>query len=60
MEQYSNDCLKTKTKVITLEIKNKDNQVNHQNSKQIHVAGTKCGKACASEAQLVLVLFLIG
>ena len=49
---------KTKTKVITL--------ANHKGPKAIHYPiktrgnSTKCGKTCASESRLVLVLLLIG
>ena len=72
IEQFSIECHKTKTKVITLATykrhknETKPNEMKqtiqwtNQNSKQIHVAGTKCRKTCASETRLVLVLVLIG
>ena len=35
-------------------------RTNNQNSKQIHVVGTKCGKTRASKSRLLLVLAVIG
>ncbi len=62
LEQFSIECRKTKTKVIT-----PANHKGHRQSsepikttKQIHVADVKRGKTCASESRLVLVLRLIG
>ena len=62
LEWCSTECRKTKTKVMTLtnHYGHETIQRTNQNSKQIHVAGTKRGKTCASESRLVLVLLLIG
>ena len=58
LEQFSIECRKTKTKVITL--------VNHKGRKAIHCPiktrsnYTKRRKTCASKSRLVLVLLVIG
>ena len=58
LEQFSIECRKTKTKVITL--------ASHKGRRAIHCPiktrsnYTKRGKSCASKSQLVLVLLLIG
>ena len=59
LEQFSVECRKTKTKVITL-INHNTARWTNQNSKQIHEAGAKRGKTRASKSRLVLVLLLIG
>ena len=58
LEQFSIECRKTKTKVITL--------ANHKGRRAIHCPiktrsnYTKRGKSCASKSRLVLVLLVIG
>ena len=58
LEQFSTECRKSKTKVITL--------ANHKGCRAIHCPmktrsnNTKRGKTCAGRSRLVLVLLLIG
>ena len=59
-EQFSIECRKTKTKVVTLTNHNKRRQSNEaitENSKQIHVAAAKRGKTGATKSRLVLFYF---
>ena len=54
------ECRETKTKAITTANHDKRRQDNEQNSKQIHVTGTKRGKTRVTKSRLVLVLHLVG
>ena len=62
LERFSNECLKTKTKVITLA----NQKGRRQSSKPIKsrsnytVTDTKRGKMCTREPRLVLVSLVIG
>ena len=63
IERFAIEYCKTKTGVVTLANHERHKQCNEPirtQSRIIHVTGAKRGKMHASEAQLVMVLLLIG